>query len=77
MSGSRPWSLGDRGVEEEMDCEGPKGTFGVRKIFSIMLGVILLGAFFNTHGIVHFNLVSLFYVNYTSVKLIEKTVLQG
>ena len=34
-------------------------------------------AFFNTHGIVHFNLVSLFYVNYTSVKLIEKTILQG
>ena len=28
--------------------------------------------FFNTHGNVHFNLVSLFYVNYTSIKLIEK-----
>ena len=33
-----------------------------------MVGIILLGAFFKTHGIVHFNLVSLFYVNYTSVK---------
>lgn len=69
-------SLGNRGVEE-MDCKEAQGNIAVRKIFSIMVGVILLGAFFNTHGIVHFNLVSLFYVNYTSVKLIEKTFLQG
>ena len=64
-------------MRKRWTVRGPKGTFGVRKIFFIMFGVIFLCAFFNTHGIVHFNLVSLFYVNYTSVKLIEKTILQG
>lgn len=65
------WCPGHRGV----DCT--REHLGWWKYSLLRMCLHYWITVFNTHRIVHLNLVSLFYVNYTSIKLIGKTVTQG